>query len=975
MSASTYLSTPNSVGRKKNFFTKALVAILLTLVFSSLAVSSAFTGHKQSVAAADEGFDVVKWVMCLWGDESVPALIYQTTQSSDLQFALQSKSVISPWIDNVETGPLAMNWMLDLSGSNFKKTNETILGHALTVQEKEAKIGTFNSGPKLNPFDRFGVAGLTWTSYAGEWKYVIVKACQSSDVTDPKAGMFYDTRLPPMSVWEDRENSLDVRTQQHAAGLGTSLLSSLTNLIANFIFNIAKMIIVITLGLINFAFTDLVKLMGLDEWLAGTGNNTGMFGKLFTGIFEPFIFVVFTLTALNILWHGIVKRQFRTAINVLVRSLILFFTAFLIAAQPAFFIALPNNVAVGVQAVMVSALNQGLAGGNGLCATDAGVTNTKIVQNTSASEENILEQASKNMRSAIGCSFWQQFLLKPWVQGQYGKDWNELWAKDKVPGWATDGKALNNGAENATMVGDAAVPLGGGRVLNNWAIFQISTQTDAHSPVGHPDQYSKYTSNVANDWWRIVDVLANYEEETKTAKVGAQGGEGGGGDVDNETVVTYSVPKNNPHLSMWDQWVGNNVFNRLGTALSAVFVALIGVIAPLFFAFLTALYALGMGLLMAFSPLMLLLGCWAGPGWEIFKSWGQLVINTLAKRIAAGVLMVLSIAFSAAAIKIMETESWWEGILLMVLLSIILIRSRHKIIDAFASIKFASQDFSGNASRISGGLIGSVKQGKTLAFAGTMGAVSSARAGGSAVSGAKVGMKTEFRNMSYRSKFTRAAMQSYDATQQRSGKATADNPWAMGNVLTEGQMVCAGQGEYLNEGQMVYWDSVGNVYCEECMLSGDYGDKEKFREEIIKSQNEKDREAERNKPKERLESSFQKIKNKNWEDEAGSGKLDEVKLSEDVGKALADDINEYRTRKAYGLRVDPPNPPDRIAPYLDIPLLKEAWEKGQYDYIKQIYAVAWTTWAIETFEEEFAELVEEILTKTESSSRAPEDEY
>lgn len=964
MTSSLYLREEDrAVARSRGSFKKLVASLLLAFVFVTFASSTILQGQQQTVAAQEEeSFDVVRWAMCLFGEDSMPAMIYQTTQSSDLQFALQSKSVISPGVDDIEMGPLGMNWMLDVTGGSFKKTNEAILGHPLDPTETKPDAGAakFNGGTAVNPFDRFGVAGLNWTSYAGEWKYVIIKACQSGQFMDPKAAMFYEKRLPPMSVWDDRNNSLDVRTQQHAAGVGTSLLSSFINLVSNFIFNIAKLVIVVTLSLINFAFSDLVKLMGLDQWIVGTDTKTGMFGKLFSGIFEPFIMVAFTLTGLNILWHGIVKRQFRNALNVLIRSLALFFTAFLIAANPAFFISMPNNISVGMQALLVTGLNQGLAGGNGLCATNQGITNTKIVTNTGASDANILEQASVNMRSAIGCSFWQQFLLKPWVQGQFGDDWNKVWAKGKVPSWAPAGAtALENGTENATMVGNADVPLGGGTVIHNWAIFQISTQTNVHSPIGHSDQYSKYTSGVANDWWRIVDVLANYEELTKTAQVGAQGEstdqQQDPGEVTNETVVTYSVPKNNPRLNSWDQWVGNNIFSRLGTALSAVFVALIGVIAPLFFAFLTAVYAIGLGLLMAFAPLMLLLGCWAGPGWEIFKSWGQLVVNTMMKRIAAGVLMVLSIAFSAAAIKIMETESWWEGIMLMVLLSVILIRSRHKVIDAFAYAQFAKQDLSGGASKISGAMTGTVKSAKTLTFAGLVGGVAAKKSGGSAIQGMGAGMGTEFRNLGYRNAAVRSALRTFDSTKQMHGKSPQDSE------LFDPKQFCSKCDNKLDEFDFVYLDNVGNTYCQEC--ANDLEDKIDLREVAINAYN--------NVPKTPLQkvevqSAYKKISRKQFTMK-GTGtddipaKLDETTFKDKVSEGLAKDMNTYRKLQLDATPSSPPQPPGEIAPYLDINNLKLAWEKGQWDAVNSMYASAWALWAMETFKEPFAGLVEELL--------------
>ena len=100
---------------------------------------------------------------------------------------------------------MGLNYLLDFSGGQFRKVNEAILGRDLykdgnsgprsapsstmtavptlatpppvvpspgaspnpteTVKPEDM---AFNSGFRVNPYDRFGVAGLTWTGYIGE---------------------------------------------------------------------------------------------------------------------------------------------------------------------------------------------------------------------------------------------------------------------------------------------------------------------------------------------------------------------------------------------------------------------------------------------------------------------------------------------------------------------------------------------------------------------------------------------------------------------------------------------------------------------------------------------------------------------------------------------------------------------------------------------------------------------------------------
>ena len=74
---------------------------------------------------------------------------------------------------------------------------------------------------------------------------------------------------------------------------------------------------------------------------------------------------------------------------------------------------------------------------------------------------------------------------------------------------------------------------------------------------------------------------------------------------------------------------------------------------------------------MGFAPVFLLFACWADKGWEIFKGYAALFLNTWLKRIAVAFLLVLSLIINSVAINLMNDTSWWQGIIMMVALLLV----------------------------------------------------------------------------------------------------------------------------------------------------------------------------------------------------------------------------------------------------------------------------------------------------------------
>lgn len=1108
---------------------RIVVALVLALSFAVVGLSSILSS-KQDTAEAG----IIDSILCS-GDVKP---IYQFFASDDFHFAIDSKSSFGNQFDEVDRN--WMNRMLSFDGSDFKEVNEKILGRELyqrgvpeNTDDDELKSSKFNKGTAVNPFQRFGLAGLYWTGYTGEWKYQIIDICSSSEPQDPKAGVFYEDRLPPQTPYSARAESSDIRTIQHLKSLGIDISLASMNTVANWTFNITKFMVAVTLGLIYFAFSDIVTVLGINELIGGDGTgNNGLYKQLYDGVFTPLIIVAIALTGLSILYKGIVKRQYRDSLTVLLRTIAMFFIAIIISVNPLMWISLPNNIAIVGQSILVSTMNNGLAGGNGLCAVGGTVQEENPFEDKPADVTNVeesqsfLDEAAQTMKASIGCSFWQQFLFKPWADGQFGSDWNKVWASGETPSWAPEGHdEIDNTEKNIRMVGDAAVPLGGGKKINNWAIFQLSTQTNAHSPINKDGAYGKYTSGLNNDWWRIVDAISNYQEKTivisldtgsetvvdrppnnpedpppdsndtptdivwpttsrelsgnysghsgidirvgegtnvfaamggtvtSTAKLstsyghhikvlfndGTQGvyahlsyiGVSAGQAFNAGDILGRSGNTGNssgPHLhfevvkpglsfgseenraftlswldgaadtsgngaigpsaaeisvpdttaipdSHWDAWTGNDVSGRLLASVTSIIVAGIGMAAPLFFSALSAVYSIGISLLMAFAPVMFLFACWDGKGWTIFKGWGELVVNTTIKRIMIGFLMVLSIIFVATAIKIMENDNWWTGILLMALMSAILIKNRNKLIQAVAMVQFAGASLGGTAgnlvNKVTGITKGTAKNTGNLATMATVGAASAGfaahKSGASKkdtmkafMHGSKSGIGSELRNMSYQNRFLRTAMISKDA---RTGAIKNDHCTICGNKLDNHDMASV--------------DQEGNFYCFSCH-NDQNGDALGWNETPIEMIEETFNVAEYGEaPKEKV------ITQSTWDQNTGrevgnakgfmkaANKVNTEGIPTDFDNKLAnavglvvDDIENYKQNVANAngdrSKVQPPALPSHLEPFINVQAINKAWQTGNYDYVQEAYMMAWVLWAKTMFVDRFAETIEEF---------------
>lgn len=535
---------------------RLVLAVLVLLTVMSSAIVVAGSSDKNSAKA----FDAIQWMSCTWenpddtydsGDlkgekkyDYEPMYVhtmYEFSQTDDAEFQMFSKSGVGA---NGESPYANGNLLNAITGKDYTAPKLDILNN----QNKTSK--------KYTPYDLFGFYTLKWTAYMGEWNYIKVYYCggdgkggDAKAPSDQKLNLFYQGRKRPLDTWTQRFASQDPRVQLKQDTIVVPWTTNFMLNIANFIFYITKLIVAISNALISLSLSDISAKFGINDITATIMKN------LLGGLFVPLVAMMMAFTGCWMMITGLIHRQTRKAMGGLARSLACMFGGFIFLANPGFFLSLPNQLAMVAEYLVLSGINNTAnVAGDTMCntqATEVGYKkfNTQIWANGKFNTEAIqkgVDDAGDNISRAITCQYWRIFAFNPWVIGQYGTDYNNLWAKGHVE---NKGKELGN---KSTYPGNAAVDLGNGQVIYNWALYQLSTQGMDHIPsslmsaddgsiknkpnpqLTKAEQYyskNKLGDQINGDWYRVVDALSGWDtdQDVDGGSSGDETGSGSGG--------------------------------------------------------------------------------------------------------------------------------------------------------------------------------------------------------------------------------------------------------------------------------------------------------------------------------------------------------------------------------------------------------------------------------------------------------------
>ena len=714
-------------------------------------------------------WDPVRWILC--GKEQGEQLL-KAQRTDYLEFIKYSKSAIGT------------------QDNSFDVSNEIL---------KIAGYGDDNvDGGKRNPFDIMLFSGLNFSSYRGEFKFYLVDPCldsENQEAVSSKFGQFYEDRREPLTTSGERASTMDVRTKVYQEGLWSAFIKSAKDRIANLIFSIAKLVVSLTLAFISLSLTDVSELFGLTQ-----AFQEDIFMKFYNGFFLPLASIMFVFTAGYLAYQGLIKKNYRQAVTQgLVKTIACFVLAIAIATHPAL-MSLPNKIATTGQALVISSMSSGFESkSTDLCETEIGFEEAGDVF-----DKDYLNKMSQGLKSVIGCRMWSEFLLKPFIIGQFGSKYEDL-------------NELGN--VNSKWVGEPTVKLGESYEQNNWGLFYVSTMSRNHTALD--GKIAPNVGKVHRDYYRIIDALSNYDEDfylnENKQEMGSQELTEADSvlvtnDEDRDYSKGYVQVQDNAPLEQWSYFIGNHNGNRIAYAGIAALFSIIGSLVPLMLSLGSIIYGLSLTLLIMFAPFFLLIGCWGGRGNDIFIQYAGTLISTVIKKIVCAGLLLLSILLISNTMELVDEVGFFISFVFLIVVTIVFVKNKDKIINNLSRISMPQMNTEG---------VEKTKAAIKKPLDATKDIVTGAVAGGIATKsfkGAGAGMEEAIRNRAYRTQAGRTANIVYESKSKKMAQAKSTPTH------------CIECGVEITEDSTVFVNAEGSYVCYDCASLHGFEDLE----EVIK---------------------------------------------------------------------------------------------------------------------------------------------
>lgn len=354
-----------------------------------------------------------------------------------------------------------------------------------TIEEilKDTDGSVFQKYPHLDPkqgiskYACMNTDGSMMRSGNGMPEYLYLKNNSGSkEYLNPLCGQ---TR-PPLAAglfgsgWESKE----IKDTRHVSNVSTESLvfDKIKNITTSGIRTVNSLIAKFTNVVVGLAFTPILSALGIDTIIAKfieSFKNT---------IFFPLAGIVAAVGAMIMFFRLLKNGSAWQLISTIALTLFIFVAGSVFLLHPKSTVSLVDTLPNSIDNFMATTILAGTE--SSYCSTGEDVSGVRSAQ----------------------CSVWGAMVFEPWVHLQFGTGYENLYAAGKAP---SDGQAMMN--KNGKLVGNATVDMGNGKLVHNWAMYQLSkTKTGTINdfnqldPMGHIDK----------DMYRLVDLQAgpNYGE-------------------------------------------------------------------------------------------------------------------------------------------------------------------------------------------------------------------------------------------------------------------------------------------------------------------------------------------------------------------------------------------------------------------------------------------------------------------------------
>jgi hypothetical protein len=346
-------------------------------------------------------------------------------------------------------------------------------------------------------------------------------------------------------------------------------------------------------------------------------------------LFFPLAFMIVAGAACFILWSAFKNRAYREGFtSILMICAVYIMGAFLMYKSTETIDFVQRAPAVVEEAVVGTIFSASSVGNDELCTSTAAAVSTSgnifgKMADTSASE---------STRELI-CNNWRTFTFTPWVYGQFGADFKELYANGttNIPSNASTWENTNE-----SLVGSAGVNMGNGTVVSNWALYQLDTLKTGTATTADT---TILNGRIDPNFYRIID-----------AQYGPNNGAG--------TETGFSTA-----------WSGTDQGERFTIAITSSILAIFGAVVVISYSVTKIVITLLSTLMLVFLPFAFLMGL-APSKRSKLKDYALSIVGMMIQRIVLIIVLslffVMLLTFASAG-----QGNYWNSFLMAMLICLV----------------------------------------------------------------------------------------------------------------------------------------------------------------------------------------------------------------------------------------------------------------------------------------------------------------
>lgn len=380
---------------------------------------------------------------------------------------------------------------------------------------------------------------------------------------------------------------------------------------------------------INLSFNPILDALGIDDIIV----------KLIEGfresLFFPLVTLFIGLAGIQIIWNIGRKKDYQTqAVSLLMLCLTIIFGTVLMFKPEQTIRAVDTLPAMIESAIMGSIFSIGNRSEDNLCYATGSISGTDFKDLSGQRSGGNTNLGTR----VLMCENWKTFAFNPWVRGQWGTDYENLFA-------ANTGKTNMMKNTNEALVGNASVNMGGKVTEQNWALYQLDLMS---SGTAYYKDLTTPTGRVDPNMYRLVDLQA-----------GPNNGAG--------TDPRY-----------FSDWSGNG-FNRAVIGPFAGLIGIFGAVVIIAYSIAKIQIAFVTTLMLVLIPFMFLFGIHPTMGRTKLKAYMGSILGLMIQRIV--LVMIIAVLFRVVSQLGSMTEDYFMSAAFIIAILIFFFKIRKELLN------------------------------------------------------------------------------------------------------------------------------------------------------------------------------------------------------------------------------------------------------------------------------------------------------